>query len=157
MSNKDSEGPEPQPHHHVAYIDGSWSNDLESASWGIVIYQNGNIIHEDYSLVDYSKLPEDAQATRQVAGELMAAMQAINWALKNNTRVFIVYDYIGIKNWAISEWKTKKKTTKFYKKFMQENIKCISGWRWVRGHTGVLGNEKADKLAKAAIEETYKE
>lgn len=138
-------------HVHVAYVDGSVDHKSGVASWGLAIYQNETLVHEDSDVVDYDKLPDDARQSRQVAGELMAAMKAVIWAKRTDTKVAIVYDFNGIHKWVTGEWRAKKNLTQHYRDFMLENKNCVDTWHWVKGHTGVRGNERADALAKGAI------
>jgi len=148
----DNKAPEIEAHVYVAYVDGSVDQETGQASWGLAIYQNNKLVKEDCGMVDYSKLPTDAGQSRQVAGELTAAMKAILWAKRSDTKVAIVYDFIGIRNWVVGDWKAKKELTRYYRDFMLKNIKCVDSWHWVKSHTNILGNENADRLAKKAMD-----
>ena len=94
----------------------------------------------------------DAAKLHNVAGEVEGAMQAVKWAEKNKVEKFIIcHDYIGISEWAERRWKTNTTTTAAYAAFMADYL----GWvrfRKVAGHTGVKGNELADRLAKKALD-----
>ena len=66
--------------------------------------------------------------------------------------ISIFYDYAGIKAWAVGEWKRNKKGTIEYYNYITSvrdsiNIRFVK----VRGHSGVEGNEEADRLAKRAV------
>ena len=66
--------------------------------------------------------------------------------------ISIFYDYAGIKAWAVGEWKRNKKGTTEYYNYITSvrdsiNIRFVK----VRGHSGVEGNEEADRLAKRAV------
>lgn len=138
-------------HVFVAYVDGSLDQNSGKASWGLVIYQGERLIHEDSGLVDYTTLPSDARQSRQVAGELVAAMKAVEWAEEADTKVALVYDFTGIYKWPSGQWKAKKELTQHYRDFMIKHKDCIDSWKWVKSHDGVRGNERADALAKGAI------
>ena len=65
---------------------------------------------------------------------------------------FLMHDGAGIKAWAVGEWKRNKKGTIEYYNYITSvrdsiNIRFVK----VRGHSGVEGNEEADRLAKRAV------
>lgn len=134
----------------VAYIDGSYSDDLKRYSAGVVLF-DGEIKYElmdsgnDKSLLDM----------RNVAGELMGAIIAMDWIeSKYNEAVELVlyYDYEGIERWANSEWKANKSGTKSYQirvRAFRENHQL--SFVKVKAHTGNKFNELADQLAKRAM------
>ncbi len=137
----------------LAYVDGSFSNRLKKYSFGCVIIENDKET-EFYSIGKNDKLI----SMRNVAGELLGSMEAIKWAVKNGYKKIIIhYDYTGIEYWAKGEWKTNKEGTRDYKKFIDKmNKKIDIEFIKIEAHTGDTYNEKADKLAKKAIEEYEK-
>jgi ribonuclease HI len=90
---------------------------------------------------------------RNVAGELLGAMEAIKWAIENQYEsVVIHHDYQGIAKWATGEWEAKKEGTKSYVTFINKHKKLISiQFNKVEGHTGNKYNEQADKIAREAL------
>jgi len=96
--------------------------------------------------------------------ELMAAIEALN-ALKGSRKVLLYTDstYVmdGINkwmpNWKKRGWKTSaKKPVKNQDLWMELDEAIVPHdieWHWVRGHTGVPGNEEADELANRGIDE----
>lgn len=130
-----------------AYVDGSYFNGRYS--WGMAIYKDGQLIHKDNGVGE----SKDAAKLRNVSGELEGAKQAVLWAEKNHLeKIVICHDYTGIAEWAEGRWKTNNAITTGYKEFMKDYL----GWvrfQKVAGHTGIEGNELADKLAKAALED----
>ena len=80
-------------------------------------------------------------------------MAAIRKALELGLReVSVFYDYAGIKAWASGEWKRNKKGTKeYYNYILSVKDKIDIRFVKVRGHSGVEGNEEADRLAKKAV------
>jgi ribonuclease HI len=133
-----------------AYVDGSYTSKAMIdgffvSGWGFVIVRNDEILHEEYGAV------ADRYASRNITGELRAAMCAIIWARHNHTPVIVVHDYAGIANWALGYWKPKSRVAMEYYDTIKIYLKNIS-FEKVRGHQGVKWNEYADKLAKKAIE-----
>ena len=96
--------------------------------------------------------------------ELKAAIEALN-ALNGSRKVLLHTDsrYVmdGINdwmpNWKKRGWKTASKKPVKNQDLWQLLDEAISHheieWRWVRGHTGVPGNEDADRLANQGIDE----
>jgi ribonuclease HI len=124
------------------YVDGSFING--STGYGAVVLKNGEVIDELSGAVDAS----EADGTRQVAGELAAVKEALNWCLAHAVnKVSIYYDYLGIEKWASGQWKTNQPLTKEYARFVRECPIKIH-WHKVDSHTGDRWNDRADALAK---------
>jgi ribonuclease HI len=95
--------------------------------------------------------------------ELTAAIEALN-ALKGHSSVILYTDskYVmdGIKdwmpNWKKRGWKTTAKKPVKNKDLWQALDEATQrheiDWRWVKGHAGNPGNEKADELANLGID-----
>jgi ribonuclease HI len=96
--------------------------------------------------------------------ELTAAIEALN-ALKGRSNVILYTDskYVmdGINdwmsNWKKRGWKTSAKKPVKNKDLWQALDEAILrhdiDWRWVKGHDGNPGNERADELANFGIDE----
>jgi ribonuclease HI len=102
-------------------------------------------------------------ATTNNRMELMAVIAALE-ALKRASQVRLYTDsqYVrrGITEW-LAQWKARDwktadrkpvKNQDLWQQLEQAAARHRIEWHWVRGHTGVAGNERADELANAAID-----
>lgn len=131
-----------------SYIDGSYDNEQKIYSYAGLIFYKGektefSFAENDLSIVDL----------RNVAGEIKAAMYAMNFALDQKVRsIEIFYDYAGIESWATKEWKAKNDFTKQYVQFIDKiSSKLHIKFSKVKAHSGDKYNEEVDRLAKKAI------
>ena len=90
---------------------------------------------------------------RNVAGEVLGSVAAIRLAIDMNIEELdIYYDYMGIEMWATGAWRRNKKGTIEYHEYIKSiKDKIKLNFIKVKGHSGVEGNEEADKLAKEAV------
>lgn len=131
------------------YTDGSFKK--HTIGWSFVVVEGDDIIHQANGIIEN---PDPALLkTRNVAGELRAAMQAIGWAIENKyQKVVIHHDYTGVAYWVTGYWKARNMYTKQYVKWVSKaKIEII--FEHIKGHTGNQFNEIADQLAKDAIDQ----
>ena len=129
----------------IVYVDGSYRNSDKSHSYGVYMYND----EEEYS---FSKRFFEDSEMRNVSGEIKGAMKAMEYAESIGKRkIYLHYDYEGIRSWALGFWKTNKEGTIAYKKFY-DNIKDKLEVKFIKveAHSGVKYNELVDKLAKEA-------
>lgn len=138
----------------IIYTDGACSGNPGLGGWGAVLIHN-NTEKEIYG---------HCQQTTNNQMEMMAAIQALKTLKESCTiELFTDSNYLknGITSW-IHNWKKKNWKTASGKPVknleLWEELDNISKnheitWRWVKGHNGNEGNEKADSLANKAIDE----
>lgn len=132
-----------------AFVDGSFDPAVGRYAYGCLITDEAG---NEVELCGCGNDPEGVKQ-RNVTGEMIAAMLAVKWALKNGAdEIVIHYDYTGIENWATAQWKTNNALTRSYKETMQAWAKRVK-IRFVKvaAHKGVEGNERADGLAKKGL------
>ncbi len=134
------------------YTDGACSGNPGPGGWGVVLESCGHT----------RELLGAQEHTTNNRMELQAAIEALN-SLTEPCEVEIVTDSTYLKNgmqswlvnWKRKGWKTSEgKPVKNQDLWRQLDALVATHrvrWHWVRGHTGVEGNERADALANEAI------
>jgi len=104
-----------------------------------------------------------APATTNNRMELQAVIEALA-ALTRSCRVVVHTDSQYVKNgitewlpnWVRRGWRTADnkpvKNDDLWKRLAQEVARHQVQWRWVKGHAGIDGNERADALANRGVE-----
>lgn len=135
-----------------AYVDGSYDHSIRMYAGGAVLLFRG----EEVCLSESNNIEEMA-TMRNVAGELLGAVRAMEWyednAMAQGAKKLVIYhDYEGIAKWATGAWKAKKEGTQAYVQvFNQFKEKFPIEFIKVAAHTGDKYNEMADQLAKKAL------
>jgi len=136
------------------FTDGACSGNPGPGGWGAILRWNG----------EERELSGGAAETTNNRMELTAAIEALR-ALKRPVRIDLYTDstYVkdGITKW-IHAWKAKGWKTAARKPVKNQDLwRALDlalaehqvAWHWVKGHAGHPENERADALARAALED----
>ena len=138
----------------VIYTDGACRGNPGPGGWGAVLISGA---HE-------REIWGGEAATTNNRMELTAAIEALE-ALKRPCRVELHTDsqYLrtGISEWLplwkARGWKTAGKSPvkndDLWRRLDEARLRHEVDWRWVKGHAGDPGNERADALARRGLEE----
>jgi ribonuclease HI len=153
MRNGDEVGQEPTQK-VVIYTDGACSGNPGPGGWGVWLRYGG---HE-------KELYGGEEQTTNNRMELMAAIRALE-SLRQPLPVLVHTDSAYVRNgitswlhsWKRRGWRTadKKpvKNVDLWQRLDEVASRYEVEWRWVRGHSGDEGNERADALARRGRDE----
>lgn len=131
-----------------AFVDGSFNTATSVYGFGGFLVAAG-----ERHVLQGAGDDADMASMRNVAGEILGSMAAMQKALELGIReITIYYDYLGIEMWATGGWKRNKSGTIAYYDYVQSiKDRLVIHFVKVKGHSGVEGNEEADRLAKEAV------
>lgn len=136
----------------IIYTDGACSGNPGPGGWGALL------IYSDHQ----KEIMEGAFDTTNNRMELTAAIEALN-VLKHPCRITLHTDSTYVKdgitkwieNWKKNGWRTAAKKPVKNADLWQALDKAVLrheiAWKWVKGHNGDEGNERADDLANMGL------
>ena len=141
-----------------AYTDGACSGNPGPGGWGVVLQAvKGGAVIKDREFSGGEALTTNNRM------ELMAAIAALE-ALERPAAITIVTDSTYLRDgvskwihgWKRNGWKTADrkpvKNAELWQRLDAAQARHQVAWEWVRGHAGHEHNERADRLARAAIQ-----
>jgi ribonuclease HI len=137
------------------YTDGACKGNPGPGGWGVLLKAGGT----------EKELFGGEASTTNNRMELMAVIQALS-ALKRPCEVTLFLDsqYVlkgiteWLPGWKAKGWRTASKQPVKNVELWQQLDDLVQGsghridWRWVRGHNGDPGNERADALANRGVQ-----
>ena len=136
----------------VIYTDGACSGNPGPGGWGAVLSWGG----------EERTLAGGETKTTNNRMELMAAIKALE-SLKRPCRVVLHTDSVYLKDgitdwirrWKNNGWRTAArkpvKNVDLWQQLDESLAEHEVEWRWVKGHAGEPGNERADELARQGM------
>jgi len=136
----------------IIYTDGACSGNPGPGGWGALL------IYDDHQ----KEIMDGAFETTNNRMELTAAIEALN-ALKHRCRVTLHTDSTYVKdgitkwieNWKNNGWRTAArkpvKNADLWQRLDEAVTRHDITWKWVKGHNGDEGNERADELANMGL------
>ena len=127
----------------ILYTDGSkyWEDGLKLTGWGFVAYRSGAAVHRQGGTLHQAEVFD---------AEVHAAREAARWAAAQTPPqpTHFCSDNVGVVRGLVQH--PSLNSQHLFLEFREDTAKLPSYTvRWVPGHTGVNGNEEADKEAKA--------
>ena len=141
----------------VAYTDGACSGNPGPGGWGVLMQAR-----EAGAVVKERELSGGEALTTNNRMELMAAISALE-ALERPSQITLVTDSAYVKEgitawmaaWKRKGWRTASgaavKNLDLWQRLDAARARHQVEWRWIRGHAGHDGNERADALARAGM------
>ena len=137
----------------IIYTDGACRGNPGPGGWGALLNYKGKI----------KELYGAEKLTTNNRMELMAAIQALELLTKpcsvqlNSDSIYVLKGITDwMPNWKKRGWKTASKSPvkneDLWRRLDVAIAKHTIEWKWVKGHSGDIGNDKADALANLGID-----
>jgi ribonuclease HI len=138
----------------IMYTDGACRGNPGPGGWGVVMYYLDN--HKTAKGFDPQTTNNRMELMAVIEG-LKTLTRPCSIELKTDSKYVMQGINEWISNWKKNGWKTaaKKpvKNVDLWQLLDHEVNRHQVSWQWVKGHSGVEGNEFADQLANQAIDE----
>ncbi len=133
-----------------AFTDGSFN--IKTGVYGFGGFLHYSRTKADIEIRGNGSDPDEA-LSRNVSGEVHGAISAMKKAVELGIKeMTLFYDYEGIEKWPLRYWKTNKKISEFYvAEYDKLKDKLKVNFAHVKAHTGIPGNELADRMAKEEV------
>jgi ribonuclease HI len=136
------------------YTDGACRGNPGPGGWGVIIsYRDHNKTLSGYEAQTTNNRME---LTAAIEG-LQALSRTCDIELNTDSKYVLQGISEWIESWKTNGWKTaaKKpvKNVDLWQLLDEQVKKHRIRWHWVKGHTGIEGNERADQLANVAIDQ----
>ncbi|BDX00454.1 ribonuclease HI [Maricaulis maris] len=137
------------------HTDGACSGNPGPGGWGAILEWNGH----------RKELKGGEPDTTNNRMEMLAAIRALEAIRKSDRSVILITDSVYLRDgitkwihgWKRRGWKTadKKpvKNVDLWQALETLTAQHTIEWRWVKGHAGDPGNERADELAREGLAE----
>ncbi len=137
----------------IIYTDGACRGNPGPGGWGALLNYKGKI----------KELYGAEKLTTNNRMELMAAIQALELLTRpcsvqlNSDSIYVLKGITDwMPNWKKRGWKTASKAPvkneDLWRRLDIAIAKHTIEWKWVKGHSGDIGNDKADALANLGID-----
>ena len=137
----------------MIYTDGACRGNPGPGGWGVAMRYQGQ--HKTLNGYDSETTNNRMELTAVIEG-LRALKRSCEIELHTDSRYVLQGINEWIANWKANGWKTKaKKAVKnidLWQLLDEEGARYEIYFNWVKGHSGVEGNELADELANEAID-----
>jgi ribonuclease HI len=142
----------------VMYTDGACRGNPGPGGWGVILsYRDQNKTLSGYEPQTTNNRME---LTAAIEG-LRALSRTCDIELNTDSKYVLQGISEWIESWKTNGWKTaaKKpvKNVDLWQLLDEQVKKHRINWHWVKGHTGIEGNERADQLANVAIDQAMGE
>lgn len=139
----------------VAFCDGSYENSLNRYSFGVVLIDKEN---NEIPLCGYGSNPKFV-SSNNIIGEIFGVINALDWAISNGyEKIKIYHDYEGLSKWISGEWQAKSDVAKMFTALYRSKFDGVLEvvFEKVKGHSNNKYNDRADALAKSALQDRTK-
>ena len=137
----------------IIYTDGACRGNPGPGGWGVILSYKGKI----------KELYGAEKHTTNNRMELMAAIHALESLTRpcsvqlNSDSIYVLKGITDwMPNWKKRGWKTAARTPvkneDLWRRLDEAIAKHKIEWKWVKGHSGDTGNDRADELANLGID-----